>query len=412
MISITNCIRRAIESVRCPCITSAFRSLCCCKDNKVRPEPEPEPESAAVEASVPELIAMRNKISKMDDWGSIDRGFVTTLLLDNNLSFDTEDHELVIKGQDLASVKAVFDGKETGASNVFVCEEKSSRDILVKKMMKAQFDREAKERTINDAVGGLRWGDVDQSEMYNILMKKSYSYTVDDGKLIIKDERDEFQTVKSVFSQVKTITKVEFKCTLKDSGYIEVERQHKEFEAYTYVRPLQGHQTVEFKISDATNVIQGTYMKAESDSSFPVLGTFGAGPCLIMAIYCPGTNTAALAHLDAGNTVSSITKLVSEMAADHAVNVHFVGGDSESKDNLNSIYSAVLDLNNVTVINADISRTSAGISASLAIDSRTGTIYSPVIPANLTLEEDLDQQMALVAMNIDLSEKKVTKSKG
>ena len=93
-------------------------------------------------------VLEKNNSSKLESlpWGDYDRDFVTALINANNLLVDTEGWDLVIKDQELAFVKTVFEGKKTLADNVFVCEKKANGDILVKKMFNARFDREAEKR--------------------------------------------------------------------------------------------------------------------------------------------------------------------------------------------------------------------------------------------------------------------------
>ena len=90
------------------------------------------------------------------------------------------------------------------------------------------------------------------------------------------------ESIKDVFSSVKTSSKMEFKCTPTDAGDIEVEQQYKEFEVHTYVRPLTGHQTVDFQTSDAANATElegkkvavplGTMAEYVFDESMKVVG--------------------------------------------------------------------------------------------------------------------------------------------
>jgi len=88
------------------------------------------------------------------------------------------------------------------------------------------------------------------------------------------------------------------------------------------------------------------------------------------------------------------------MTFEHPVDVHFFGGDGSSQENCDEIYQAVKQMAHVTIKNSDISRRSEGSDASLAINVRTGEIYSPVHPTNLTPEKDEAKKMQLMGMSL------------
>ena len=57
------------------------------------------------------------------------------------------------------------------------------------------------------------------------------------------------------------------------------------------------------------------------------LSTFGAGPCLILMIYDPVTNTSAMAHIDGGTTPESINLLINRFQNKDKLEISIVSGE-------------------------------------------------------------------------------------
>lgn len=161
--------------------------------------------------------------------------------------------------------------------------------------------------------------------------------------------------------------------------------------------PLKQTKSVDFKKDEACMVLQHEYTKTTADSTQPVLGTFGAGPCVILALYDSQNKTAVLAHIDALTALSSLPTLFQSLSKEHTV-AHLAGGDSSSKTMCIDIIES-LNKYNIKIANADIARSffSAYDAASLAIDARTGNIYSPVDPKQLYQAPDIDIRLEIAA---------------
>lgn len=333
-------------------------------------------------------------------WGLLDTEEIHHMLTKKGYEFKVFENSVLIKNQDkIKDVKDHLENKVTDSGMVFSCELKENGDIEVTRMHKIRFDREKKERKIQAPLGDLPWGSIDRAEIHRMLTEKGYEFEVSENSVLIKNQASNLESVRNYFKHFKTISEMQIECHLTD-GKIKLDRKAKAYVPHDYAKPLSGHKVVDFNRSEAASIMQGKFM-ISNGSKFSVLGTYGAGPCLIMAIHCPTTKTAALAHLDASNSISSIKELISKF--EHHVDVHFFGGNGSSQNKCDEIYQAVKQMDHVTIKNSDISRRSGGSDASLAIDVQTGDIYSPILPENLTPEKDEAEKMQIMGMSLQLN---------
>jgi len=152
---------------------------------------------------------------------------------------------------------------------------------------------------------------------------------------------------------------------------------------------------VNFKSSEAVAVLQHEYAITTATANQPVLGTFGAGPCLILALYDSENKTAILAHIDSMTDINSLSRLFDLVSKEHSV-AHLVGGNSSSQDFCMDIVE-LLENNKIKIAYADIVRGSFD-SASFAIDSRTGAIYTSVAHYQLTQAADMNLRLQLAGL--------------
>ncbi len=145
----------------------------------------------------------------------------------------------------------------------------------------------------------------------------------------------------------------------------------------TIRKPLMGAQSVDFESQKAATVLQREYSVAEATSIRPILGTYGAGPCVIMALYDSQNKKAILAHIDPSTNIDSLGKILGLLSIKHT-SAHLYGGNFMSTS-INVCLELVefLEEADVKIVNSDIIRRASTL-ASLAIDSRNGRIYSPV----------------------------------
>lgn len=112
-------------------------------------------------------------------------------------------------------------------------------------------------------------------------------------------------------------------------------------------------------------VMQREYIVTNED----IIGSFGAGPCIIVAMRCPTTKKTMLAHIDA-LTTSPMSIFHSQFIACDSVDVYLVGGDSSSKDMIIKILDQ-LSIPKYRIIYAHLVDSSTN---SFAIDPTDGSI--------------------------------------
>lgn len=172
------------------------------------------------------------------------------------------------------------------------------------------------------------------------------------------------------------------------------EKHEKDEKLKSLQAPMRGLKRVDFKKSDSMTVLQHEYAITNAESEKPVLGTFGAGPCLILALYDDKNKVAMLAHIDALTNLTSLSILFSRVSKENTV-AHLFGGNLSSKAMCIDVADLV-ERNNIKIVNADIVRFDFS-SASLAIDSRTGSIYE-VEPQQLESDKNMDARLRLVGL--------------
>ena len=131
-----------------------------------------------------------------------------------------------------------------------------------------------------------------------------------------------------------------------------------------------------FTSEDAYGIIQGSVGYTNSTSQKPILGTYGAGPCIIVAMYNSETKKAALSHIDTSldmnktlnNMISSI-----QSSQDKKLSIHLRGGDSSAKNQAKDLLNYLSKRGDVEIKSCSLVTYT---SDRLAIDSRTGDIYT------------------------------------
>ncbi|PWY55127.1 hypothetical protein DGG96_13165 [Legionella qingyii] len=159
-------------------------------------------------------------------------------------------------------------------------------------------------------------------------------------------------------------------------------------------RLLKGAVPVDFKLTETITVLQHEYAITTATSEQPILGTYGANTCLILALYDATNKMAILAHIDTMTPIESLSELLQPVSENSIA--HLAGGDSNSHSMCIELIE-LLTKYHIHIENADVLKSSfAG--ASLAIDARTGTIYSPVRPDQLYKTADINQRQRRVQM--------------
>ena len=130
-------------------------------------------------------------------------------------------------------------------------------------------------------------------------------------------------------------------------------------------------------------VLQRQFAIVSSNSPTPVLGTYGAGTCLIVAIYDPTHKKAFLAHIDTIMSLPSLQKAIAQFSP-ASCTAHLLGGSHLTRKMCLGIH-AFLSQKGFKIQSCNLA---TGSSDSLAIDARSGKVFSPVTPEQLQKQED------------------------
>lgn len=155
----------------------------------------------------------------------------------------------------------------------------------------------------------------------------------------------------------------------------------------------------EFTAHEALGVLQHEIGLTTANSEKPILGTYSAGPCVIVAMYNPKTKVAALAHVDCTTDLNSLySHLCNILGNDTAIDIHIAGGDSTSESTVVSILKMINQnprfiLKTARILGRDIK--------SLAIDSRTGEIFTDFHHEQLDKGANVNMRMQFAALMVN-----------
>jgi hypothetical protein len=173
-------------------------------------------------------------------------------------------------------------------------------------------------------------------------------------------------------------------------------QQSREKKLLEIAKPLSGHRfSIDFHPEETCAVYQHEYAITTSNSIKPVLASLGAGPCLIVAIYDEESKKAVLTHIDSKTKLDSLNRLL-KMMSPSSSSVHLCGGDMSSKEMCMDIVD-LIESNGFRISSADIVRSDV---SSLAIDSRTGSIYSPISSEDLEIRKDTELRLKMAFFHI------------
>ena len=158
-----------------------------------------------------------------------------------------------------------------------------------------------------------------------------------------------------------------------------------------------------FTPNEARGVAQNELVMANLDSQKPILGTFGAGPCVAIAVYNPTTHKAMLTHVDGLTNINSLKKYLDIIAKDSSepLQVHLAGGDESSKKMCANIIKMLKDRGDNTIKSSKLIPLGRS-GESLAIDARTGEIFTSFDPKQLDLGNDFDSKSKLIGLQISV----------
>src|SRR5579872_2581685 len=162
--------------------------------------------------------------------------------------------------------------------------------------------------------------------------------------------------------------------------------------------PLKNTHVVDFTSDMTVGLLTRQYAITDANAAKPILGIAGALTCIALVLYDTKSKTAVAAHLDV-ETKHDLTSLLKHLSPETTI-AHLAGGMGDL-DGMNLSQKYCLEIvnflkeNQIRIENADIIRNAKSDSFSLsdvpsiAIDTRTGNIYSPVNSFQLELSIDL-----------------------
>ncbi len=150
---------------------------------------------------------------------------------------------------------------------------------------------------------------------------------------------------------------------------------------------------VDFQPEQAIEIIQGEYGVTHGDAPHFVLASFYASSCLLIAIYDTKNNIAALTHIDCAAEIDSLSRLLTHVDKENSL-VYLYGG------NLSTISTCVnvvnfMEKHEIKVTKADILRDERSPTVSLAINAKTGFIYTNIVACNATRHVKIPSLKAL-----------------
>lgn len=153
-------------------------------------------------------------------------------------------------------------------------------------------------------------------------------------------------------------------------------------------------------------VSQADIAYTHPDDKHPILASYGAGPCVIVAAHNPKTGVTALAHIDSLTELNHSVRLMMYSVRGKTpdiVEVHLAGAVEHSGGDitLGKVIQVLDTLDFVEIKSANVAR---GTDAeSLAIDSRTGEVFNQFNPRDLPFsgfksDQEFDANFQLLAL--------------
>lgn len=141
--------------------------------------------------------------------------------------------------------------------------------------------------------------------------------------------------------------------------------------------------------SSTRAVSQGEAGITQHNSAQPLVGSFGAGPCVIVSVYNTKTRVAGLSHVDAVANPWQALALLSYQATkdgEGILEVDLATSQPDDNETLEKLKTKVLESDGMKLRKIHTSR-------SLVIDSRTSRTYSGIDPKQMDLGKDINRRM-------------------
>jgi hypothetical protein len=175
----------------------------------------------------------------------------------------------------------------------------------------------------------------------------------------------------------------------------------------------KNYQPLALSPNTTRGVLQHEYAIVNSTDVQNKLATYGAGPCLILAIYNPTTKTAGLAHIDALTTPASvggfIYQLKNNLGPGAQLQVHLAGGDRSSEEMVSSVIDMIKQDKDLKLVSSDVIGSGyLGEAKQLAIDAATGVVSNSVVPSQIDSGPNVDIRLQTLGFQFTPSGLKVS----
>jgi hypothetical protein len=141
----------------------------------------------------------------------------------------------------------------------------------------------------------------------------------------------------------------------------------------------------------ARGILQGEVGFASADSQKHLIGSYGAGPCVIIALYHPASKRAALAHVDgnvdARGAIATLAYHLTAKSDSKSFNVHLASGTLGQGNEIERRLKQFLSYHRGAVICSEHN------TSSLAIDAKDGSVYEGVKFGQLDDGEEVDARL-------------------
>ena len=154
-----------------------------------------------------------------------------------------------------------------------------------------------------------------------------------------------------------------------------------------------------FSPKDSQLIMMHEIGLTNSYSNKPVIGTYGAGPCIILGAYNSHTKQALLTHIDILVIVQSINIYLQNISGNsqNQINIFICGGQESTKQQVADLLKIINQSEQYKISYSNLIGNGLE-SHQLAIDSRTGEIFTNFDPKKLYHPKDFQAKNSLIAM--------------
>jgi hypothetical protein len=161
----------------------------------------------------------------------------------------------------------------------------------------------------------------------------------------------------------------------------------------------QPYNSGRFSATEAQGILQHEIGLTRDTDAHPILASFGAKPCVIMAAYNPETHSGLLCHIDSLTTLSSLDRHIDKIKGNGTtpIEIHLVGGEMSSKKMVIALLAKIDDMPGLTIKSSNLIGNPQD-SKSLAIDTRSGEIFTEFANQQITLSPNYERRLQWIEM--------------